>query len=105
MSWTARNPSTSDRTGGDNASYAAYMLAKHVSPPTAGSSSARRIDPIGGVAMNVLSLCHWSAPSPLGFTWSRTVTVGRSWYFVASGGTLSGPKRSAKARCSSSVSA
>ena len=45
--------------------------------------------------MNVLSLCHSSAPSPFGFTWSRTVTVARSWYFVVSGGTLRGPNRCA----------
>ena len=53
------------------------MLAKQVSPPTAGSCTARRIDPIGGFAMKVLSLCHSSAPSPFGLTWSSTVTVGR----------------------------
>ena len=103
-SCTAVSPSTRDRSGADSASYAAYMLAKHVSPPTAGSCTARKIEPIGGRAMNVLSLCHSSAPSPFGLTWSKTVTVGRSWYFVASGGTLSGPNRSANARCCSSVS-
>ena len=36
MSWTARRPSTKSRIAGDSASYAAYMLAKQVSPPTAG---------------------------------------------------------------------
>ena len=40
--------------------------------------------------------------SPLGFTWSRTVTDGESWYFVATGEMLSGPKRCANARCCSS---
>src|SRR5262249_58232561 len=99
----ARNPSTSDRTAGDNASYAAYILEKHVSPPTAGSCTARRIDPIGGLGMNVLSLCHSSAPSPFGLTWSSTVTVGRSWYLVASGGAPSGPQRSPKAGGGASV--
>ena len=79
MSCTADRPSTSDRSGADSASYAAYMLAKQVSPPTAGRCTARRIEPIGGLGMNVLSLCHSSAPSPFGLTWSNTVTVGRSW--------------------------
>ena len=79
------------------------MLAKHVSPPTPGSRTARRMDPRGGLAMKVLSLCHSSAPSPLGDTWSSTVTDGLSWYLVASGDTLIGPKRRANARCCSSV--
>src|SRR5262245_39693163 len=102
MSCTARRPSTSSRSDADSASYAANTLAKHMSPPTGGSSTARRIEPIGGLGMNVLSLCHSSAPSPFGLTWSSTVTLGRSWYFVASGGRLRGPNRSANARCDSS---
>ena len=44
MSWTARRPSTNARIAGDRPSYAAYMLAKHVSPPTSGSCTARRIE-------------------------------------------------------------
>ena len=79
MSCTAVKPSTNACIGFDSASYAAYMLEKHVSPPTGGSSSARRTEPIGGCARNVLSLCHSSAPSPFGFTWSSTTTLGVSW--------------------------
>ena len=58
------------------------MLAKQVSPPTAGSCTARRIEPIGGSARNVLSLCHSSAPSPFGCTWSSTTISGVSWWTV-----------------------
>ena len=34
----------------ESASYAAYMLAKSVSPPSGGTANIRRIDPIGGSA-------------------------------------------------------
>src|SRR5207247_6315969 len=50
MSWTARSPSSISRSAGDSASYAAYMLAKQVSPPSSGSCTARRIDATGGSA-------------------------------------------------------
>ena len=60
--------STNARIDSDKASYAVYMFAKHVSPPTEGNWTARRREPIGGSARNVLSLCHTSAPSPFGFT-------------------------------------
>ena len=79
MSCTAHKPSTSARIGSDSASYAAYMLAKHVSPPIDGSCTHRRIEPIGGVSRNVLSLCHSSAPSSFGCTWSSTTTASLSW--------------------------
>ena len=34
------------------------MLAQIVSPPTAGTSAARKIEPIGGSRSKVTSLCH-----------------------------------------------
>src|SRR6478609_4522601 len=78
------------------------MLAKQVSPPRSGSCTARRIDPIGGSARNVLSLCHSSAPSPTGWIWSSTTISGASWCTVCNGDTCIGPNRSANASCWSS---
>jgi hypothetical protein len=59
-----------------------------VSPPCGGSSTARRIEPIGGSRMKVLSLCQLSAPSPFGLFWSRTISSGFSPYFGTKGGSI-----------------
>src|SRR5215468_5325813 len=53
--------------------------------------------------MNVLSLCHSSAPSPFGDTWSSTTSSGSVPYFGANGGTLTGPIWRANASCCSGV--
>ena len=50
----------------ERAKRAAKALAKQVSPPAPGSWMALRIEPSGGSAMNVLSLCQTSVPSPCG---------------------------------------
>ena len=59
-------PSSMPRSRGDSASYAAYMLAQHVSPPIAGSCTARSIEPSAGCSMNDESVCQLLAPSVLG---------------------------------------
>src|SRR6185295_19060199 len=71
---------------------------------SSGSSTARRMLPIGGHGMYVLSTCQRSAPSPFGFTWSRTITSGTAVAVVRNAGTLTGPNRSAKRSCSSGSS-
>ena len=53
--------------------------------------------------MNVLSLCHSSAPSPFGETWSSTTSSGSLPYLGANGGMLTGPIWRANASCCSGV--
>ena len=48
---SAVSPSSRSRRGSDRASYAAYMLAQHVSPPIVGSCTAHSIDPSAGCSM------------------------------------------------------
>ena len=81
------------------------MLAKQVSPPSSRElHRGGRIDAIGGSAMNVLSLCHSSAPSPTGWTWSSTTILGGVLAHRLPAATrCRGPKRSANASCSAVV--
>ncbi len=105
MSWTARQAVDETRASrARGASYAAYMLAKHVSPPTAGQlhraqdRAHRRVGEervvavplVGALALRVHLVEHDDR---------RARPGGRS----ASGDTCIGPKRSANARCCSSV--
>ena len=56
--FTARSPSSSRCIPGDSASYAAYMFANIVSPPSGGTSRATSIVPIGGRSRYTVSLCQ-----------------------------------------------
>ena len=80
------------------------MLAQSVSPPHAGICSARRIAPIGGSFMKVLSACQASVPEFLGFDTSITVKPGVSLEVLSKTGILISPKRRAKRRCCSGES-
>src|SRR5262245_49219955 len=55
---TAVRPSTRSRSGLDSASYAAYMLAQHVSPPDDGTSIARSAMRLAGAAASEESMCQ-----------------------------------------------
>ena len=51
-------------SAGLSASNAACWSEKRVSPPAAGTTTARRIDPSGGRFTNVTSVCQRDAPGP-----------------------------------------
>ena len=55
---TAVSPSSRRCIVADSASYAACWLAKSVSPPKAGNSTAYRIDARSGSGRKVTSVCH-----------------------------------------------
>ena len=80
------------------------MLAHSMSPPQAGMRSARRMAPIGGSFMKVLSACHASVPEFFGFETSITVKPGVSLAVLSKTGILTSPKRRANRRCCSGES-
>ena len=84
-------------------SYAPCMSAKSVSPPTSGTTRARRIEPSDGSGRHVTSLCQvFSLPRFPSSCWI-TRTSRCSWSFGVTGCTSRSPKYRPKSRCCSDV--